>query len=177
MREIIYYVATSIDGYICGPDEDVSGFLQEGDAIDRYLQDLQKFDTVIMGKRTYEFGYKYGVEPGQPAYAHMEHYIFSRSLFFNSQSEKVHICEPDIEIVKEIKLQKGTAIYLCGGGLFAGWLLDQGMVDIVKIKLNPLILGDGVSLFGESKRQYKLKFIKGESFQYGLQMLTYRIEY
>jgi dihydrofolate reductase len=177
MRKIVYYVATSVDGFICGPDEDVSGFLQEGNAIDKYLNDLKEFDTVIMGRKTYEDGYKYGLEPGQPAYSHMEHYIFSRSLVFQNKSDRVHVCEPDIGIIEDLKKGEGTDIYLCGGGLFAGWLLDYGMVDILKIKLNPLILGDGVPLFGDSRTQYKLNFIKRESFQYGLQMLTYRIVY
>jgi len=51
------------------------------------------------------------------------------------------------------------------------------LIDILKIKLNPLLLGGGIPLFGGSTRLYKLKYIKGEQFQGGLQILTYRIEY
>jgi dihydrofolate reductase len=86
MRRIIYYVAASIDGFISGPDEDISGFenVQESDGIQMYLQDLQKFDSVIMGRKTYEFGYKFGLKPGDLAYPHMNHYIFSGSLKLDS---------------------------------------------------------------------------------------------
>lgn len=68
MRKIVYYVAGSLDGYISGPNADISGFVGTGSGGDKYLADLSNFDTVIMGRHTYEFGYKFGVQPGQPAY-------------------------------------------------------------------------------------------------------------
>ncbi len=177
MRKVVYYVATSMDGYISGPDGDISGFVQESDAVERYLKDLKNFDTVIMGRKTYEFGYRFGLEPGQPAYPHMEHYIFSSSLCFKTQSRQVHVCKPDIKIIKDLKKQEGTDIYLCGGGQFAGWLLRQKMVDILKVKLNPFIQGNGVSLFGNVSRMCNLTFIRGSQFTYGVQILEYQIEY
>lgn len=64
MRKITYYVAISLDGFIAGPDGDISGFVQQGEGVNQYLQDLQAFDTVIMGRKTYEFGYAYGLQPG-----------------------------------------------------------------------------------------------------------------
>ncbi|MDN5204667.1 dihydrofolate reductase family protein [Fulvivirgaceae bacterium BMA10] len=177
MRKIIYYVATSIDGFISGPDEDISGFVQVGKGVDKYLSDLKKFDTVIMGRKTYEFGYKFGLQPGQPAYAHMEHFIFSSSLTLDNPSEQVHICPLDIQKIQELKKDEGSDIYLCGGGEFAGWLLENQMIEILKIKLNPLILGAGVKLFGSSKKQYRLILTDQENFDEGPQILTYDIVY
>lgn len=177
MRKIIYYVATSVDGYIAGPNEDISGFLPEGNGVEKYLNDLKGFDTVIMGRKTYEFGYKYGLKPGQPAYAHMQHYIFSNSLSFENASEKVQICPPDLDIIRDLKKQKGTPIYLCGGGVFAGWLLENQLIDVLKIKLNPFVQGDGVRLFGDSRKMYRLSLLEREVYDHGLQMITYDIQY
>ena len=61
MKKIVYYVASSLDGYISGIDDDVSGFVYEGEMVEKYLEDLKSFQTVIMGRNTYEFGYKFGV--------------------------------------------------------------------------------------------------------------------
>lgn len=177
MRPIIYYVATSLDGYISGPDEDVSGFVPTGDGVDQYLQDLQDFEETIMGRKTYEFGYKYGLEPGQPAYAHMQHYIFSNSLKLDNLHPQVQICPIDLSMIKKLKAKAGKPIYLCGGGQFAGWLLEHELIDVLKIKLNPLILGDGIRLFGDSKKQYQLTLVDKQSFEEGLQILTYKIIY
>lgn len=71
MNKIIYYVATSLDGFIAGMNDDISDFVFDGDGVKKYQSDLQEFDTVIMGRKTYEFGYNYGLEPGQPAYPNM----------------------------------------------------------------------------------------------------------
>lgn len=177
MRKIIYYVATSLDGYIAGPNDDISGFVQQGAGVDQYRKDLLEFDTVIMGRKTYEFGYQYGLPPGQPAYPHMQHYIFSKTLSFENQSEQVHVCPLDLAKVQELKAADGTDIYLCGGGEFAGWLLEHELIDVLKIKLNPFVQGDGVRLFGTSKKSYQLSLKENQLFESGLQIMTYEVKY
>jgi dihydrofolate reductase len=179
MRKIVYYVASSLDGYISGPDGDISGFepVMESEGIKKYKQDLEDFDTIIMGRKTFEFGYRYGLKPGQPAYPLMEHYVFSNNLIFEDPSPKVHVKPVDLEEVISIRQQAGSDIYLCGGGQFAGWLLDNQQIDILKIKLNPLILGKGVRLFGNSTQSLMLELIESETYDKGLQIITYTIKY
>ena len=113
--------------------------------------------------------------PGQPAYPHMRHYIFSNTLKFENPHEKIIVKKPDLNFIKQLKKEKGTDIYLCGGGIFAGWLFDNGLIDVLKIKLNPLVLGSGVRLFGESEKEYKLELVKTELFENGLQFMEYSI--
>lgn len=177
MRRIIYYVAASLDGFIAGPNDEIDRFIGGGDAIEHYMNDLQTFDTVIMGRRTYEFGYDYGLQPGAPAYPHMRHYIFSNTLTFENRHERVHVVQRDLEVVRKLKQEEGTDIYLCGGGQFAGWLLDHQLIDILKIKLNPILLGEGIPLFGESTAALDLDLIERLDFEGGLMILTYRIDY
>ncbi len=176
MKKIIYYVASSLDGFIAGKNDDISQFILQGKGVEKYQQDLSTFETVIMGRRTYEFGYQYGLQPGQPAYPHMEHYIFSDSMNIKDLANTVHIEKKSIQRVLEIKESSTTDIYLCGGGDFAGWLLDNGLIDQLKLKLNPIILGEGIRLFGNSKSTQKWKLVDTESFDDGLQILTYEKE-
>ncbi len=176
MIKIIYYVACSLDGYIAGENDDISDFAASGKGVDKYLADLQNFKTVIMGRRTYEFGYKYGLEPGKPAYPHMEHFIFSDTLNIENLAETVHVEKKSIDRIKEIKESAQSDIYLCRGGELAGWLLDNGLVDQLKLKLNPIILGNGIRLFGNSKTKAKWNLRATESFDDGLKILTYDIE-
>ena len=173
MRKIVYYVASSLDGYIAGKDDDISQFIMQGKGVEKYQSDLTTFGTVIMGRRTYEFGYQYGLPPGQPAYPQMEHYIFSDTIKIDNLADTVHIVEKSIDKVEEIKAKADTDIYLCGGGIFAGWLLDHGLIDQLKLKLNPVVLAEGVSLFGNSKTMEQWKLAEQETFEDGLQILTY----
>ena len=176
MRKIIYYVAMSLDGFISGVNGDISGFVGDGNGVAKYLADLADYDTVIMGKNTYEFGYRFGLKPGKPAYPHMTHYIFSNSLTFDNPDPKVLVRPIRIEEIDKIKKQNGTDIYLCGGGQFAGWLLDNHQIDILKIKLNPLLLGKGVRIFGDSRSDFKLELIETDRYDNGLQIMTYKLK-
>ena len=97
---------TSLDGYIAGPNEDISGFVAGGSGVQQYQKDLKGFDTVIMGRKTYEFGYKFGLKPGQPAYPHMHHYIFSSTLILENCDHRVTVCKPEIQIIKKLNSQK-----------------------------------------------------------------------
>lgn len=177
MRKLIYYVATSIDGFIAGPDDDISGFSHKSSGVQKYLDDLQHFDTVLMGRKTYEFGYLFGLKPGDLAYSHMTHYIFSKTLKFESQDKNLHVCNLDIDLIKSLKNKSGSDIYVCGGGQFSGWLLKHELLDVLKIKLNPFILNHGIKLFEGTKKQYQLELLQNEKFDHGLQINTYKINY
>ena len=173
MQKIIYYVASSLDGYIAGENDDISQFILQGEGVEKYQSDLANFDTVIMGRKTYEFGYQYGLEAGQPAYPNMMHHIFSDSMEIDNLSESVKIEKLNIDRINEIRQNSKTDIYLCGGGQFAGWLLENGLIDQLKLKLNPVILGSGTKLFGTSKANENWELVDCESFSDGLQILTY----
>ncbi len=175
MPKIVYYVAISLDGYISGPDEDISLYVGEGSGLSRYLSDLKTFETVIMGRNTYEFGYDYGLKPGQPAYPHMQHHIFSDTLVFKDPHPQVHVEKRDLERVKQIRDNSPTDVYLCGGGEFAGWLLDNQLIDVLKVKVSPVIYGDGIALFGRSKTSATFNLVDTSLYDKGLQISTYEI--
>ncbi len=122
---------------------------------------------------------QYGMEPGQPSpvYGSMEHYIFSDTLRFENPDPKVHVVPVQLEEIENIRAQSGTGIYLCGGGQLAGWLLDNKKIDVLKIKLSPLILGQGVRIFGDSKQEFKTELLDTQLYDGGLQIMTYKIMY
>lgn len=173
MKKIIYYIASSLDGFIAGKNDNISQFILQGEGVEKYQSDLANYGTVIMGRKTYEFGFRYGLEPGQPAYPNMEHYIFSNSLKIDSLSESVKIEKLSVDRVNEIRQNAKTDIYLCGGGQFAGWLLENRLIDQLKLKLNPIVLGSGTKLFGTSTANENWELTDKESFSDGLQILTY----
>jgi dihydrofolate reductase len=177
MRKIVYYVACSLDGYIMGLDEDMGKFVTEGTGILQYLSDLETFDTVIMGRKTYEFGYKFGLVQGQKPYPQMRHYIFSNRLTLKNQSEGLHVCKLELETIVALKKEEGSDIYLCGGGELAGWLLENQQIEMLKLKLNPVIIGEGTRLFGNSKKAYKTDLINSEAFENGLQIMEFELRY
>ena len=175
MKRIVYYVACSLDGYVSGPKGDSSMFVKKGSVANRYSEDLNGFDTVMMCRQTYEFGYGYGLRPGQPACEGKDHCIFSNTLNFDDPHPDVRVIAPTVDNVMCLKENGGDNNYLCGGGPFAGWLLENSLIDIVKVRLNPVIIGSGTTLFGGSPMNARMELVEAVPCDGGVQILEYRI--
>lgn len=165
MRELVYYVAVSLDGYIAGPEGQFDALLSEGDhmaAINERFGDTVPtdvadargvsrdggmFDTVLMGWNTYAVGLPFGVTS---PYRHLRQIVFSRS--HEAEGENLEVTDADpVETVRALKAREGGAIWLCGGGELAAALADE--IDRLVLKRNPLLFGDGIPLFG--RRDYR----------------------
>jgi dihydrofolate reductase len=164
MRELTYYVAVSLDGYIAGPGGEFDAFLAEGDHMepiwDRYRgtapTDLAEavgfsvddgpFDTVLMGWNTYAVGLPDHHLPNP--YRHLRQVVFTRTHEAPEGSEGVEFTDADpVETVRSLKQENGKGIWLCGGGALAAVLVDE--IDRLALKVNPVLLGAGIPLFGE----------------------------
>ncbi|GED08081.1 dihydrofolate reductase family protein [Cellulosimicrobium cellulans] len=164
MRELTYYVAVSLDGYIAGPAGEFDTFLAQGDHMEpiwaRYRgtapTDLAEavgfsvadgpFDTVLMGWNTYAVGLPDHHLPNP--YRHLRQIVFTRSHEAPSGSGDVEFTDADpAETVRSLKQEDGKGIWLCGGGTLAAVLADE--IDRLALKVNPVMLGAGVPLFAE----------------------------
>jgi len=158
MRELVYYVAVSLDGFIAGPNGEFDAFLVEGDHMDaindRFAdtiptdaatalgirQDRTEFDTVLMGWNTYAIG-------GTPSpYRHLRQIVFSRTRTAEAENLEVTAEDPRA-VVQRLKNEDGAAIWLCGGGELAATLADE--IDRLVLKRQPLLFGAGIPLFGD----------------------------
>ena len=147
MHPVIYDVAVSIDGYISGPSDDISAFPHVGPMVEAYMARLTTYSACLMGRRTYEFGYQFGLKPGQNPYPHMTSYVISSSLNL-PESAEVEVIRTDLlATVDRIKAKATGPVYLCGGGVLAGALARAGRIDILRLKRQPIILGSGTPLF------------------------------
>ncbi|MBI1493630.1 dihydrofolate reductase family protein [Halocynthiibacter styelae] len=149
MQPIIYDVAVSLDGFISGPGGDVSKFVHDGPVAEDYAARLCGYSVALMGRKTYEFGYDFGLIPGQNPYPGMESYVFSQSLQVPDACQ-ISVVSDDWDLkIRELKASSPGPVYLCGGGAFAGRLLKAGLIDQLILKRAPCVYGGGVSLFGE----------------------------
>jgi dihydrofolate reductase len=161
MRKLVYYVASTLDGFIAGPDGSVDfiPFSPDSDLArliqteypetlpTGYRQALgfddaanRHFDTVVMGRGTYEPALKEGITS---PYRHLRQYVFSRSIASTDSTVSVVADDPE-RFVRGLKGEDGLDIWLCGGGDLAGVLWPE--VDEMIVKLNPVTCGQGIPL-------------------------------
>lgn len=159
MREVTYYVATSLDGRIAAPDGDFSAFPVEGDHMQALMHeytdtlpshvqaalgleaDRFRFDTVLMGWETYAVALKEGIDS---PYAHLRQVIASRQK--RTVPDDIEVTADPVQRLRELRQEEGSGIWIAGGGDLAGSLL--GEIDRLVLKIYPLVLGAGVPLFG-----------------------------
>lgn len=173
MRKLKYYVASSLNGFIAREDDSFDYFVAEGEHVPDYLESLNSFDVVLMGRKTYELGLRVGVTDPYP---NLKSYVFSRTIK-ESPNEKIKIVsENAVELIKELKNETGKDIYLCGGGELAAILFRENLIDEVILKTHPVLVGSGIRLFSETIRQVDLEFISSKTFRTGVVVLHYRVK-
>lgn len=189
MRALVYYIATTIDGFIADADGDFSQFPVDpatlADLFARYPETCpahvraalgvtappRRFDTVLMGRRTHEPAVHAGLVDG--AYPHLRQIVVTHREV--PASAHIETISGDVAArVAELKAEPGADIWLCGGGDLAGQLADQ--IDEVQLKINPLALGRGVPLFGGAgiPRALDLEAVGVEPLPGGVILATYR---
>ncbi|WP_405165995.1 dihydrofolate reductase family protein [Nocardia sp. NBC_01499] len=189
MRKLTYYVASTIDGYIATEDGSVDFFPVGGDhgpAITaQYPETLptkvresigidkrnRYFDTVLMGRKTHDFGVRTGTSS---PYAHLKQYVVSTTLPENPDPDVELIAADPLAKVRELKRANGLGIWLCGGGELAQELLPE--IDQIFLKLYPVLLGRGKSLFGAGPRlpdAAKFRVITSRVFEDGVAFMKY----
>ncbi|GAB6902168.1 dihydrofolate reductase family protein [Kineosporia succinea] len=159
MREVTYYVATSLDGRIAAPDGAWDAFPMEGDhmqalmheytdTIPTHIQQMlgltatnTLFDTVLMGWNTYTPALKEGIDS---PYQHLRQVIASRRP--RVVPDGLEVTAEPVRRLRELKDDDGGGIWVAGGGTLAGAVLDE--IDRLVLKINPVVLGDGIPLFG-----------------------------
>jgi dihydrofolate reductase len=173
MRKLKYHVATTLDGFIAHTDHTVNGFVAEGEHVTEYFASLKNdYDIVLMGRRTYEFGFQFGVTNPYPW---LRQYVISRSMA-ESPDANVELVSENISLfVRELKEEEGKDIYLCGGGNLAARLLEEGLIDEIVVKLNPVVFGAGVPLFSEAAKQAALELNSSKIYENGVMLLTYKV--
>ncbi|MFB6817816.1 dihydrofolate reductase family protein [Streptomyces sp. NPDC056347] len=167
MRKLVYCIASTLDGFIAGPDgADPTGPDGFWPIPEDYLQRLVEvypetlpaparaalsvtdggthFDTVLEGRRSFEIGLRAGLND---AYPHLRHLVFSRTLSEVPDSAVEVVADDPVATVRELKQQDGKDIWLLGGAELAGSLYSE--IDELTVKLSPTTIGAGIPLFSD----------------------------
>ncbi|MEV4510496.1 dihydrofolate reductase family protein [Dactylosporangium sp. NPDC049525] len=188
-RNLVYLVAVTLDGFIAGPDGQVDFFGFEGDSaaaivagwpetLPTHLRDPlglegvanRRFDTVVMGRGTYEPALAAGITS---PYRHMEQFVFSRTLADLDPTVRFVGGDSDpAAFVRDLKQRGGLDIWLCGGGRLAAQLV--GEIDELILKVNPMAIGSGVPLFAGPLRPTPFRLTDTRTFDTGVSIMTYR---
>ena len=170
MRPVRYSVAMSLDGYIADPTGGYDWIVMDPDIDFGAL--FKNFDTLLMGRKTYEMAREQG---GGPAMRGMKSYVFSRTLR-QEECPRVTVSADPKETVTALKQRQGKDIWLFGGGGLFQSLLALELVDAVQVAIIPVLLGGGVPVLPSPATRAKLRLTSHRIYEKtGTMMLDYAV--
>lgn len=159
-RKLVYYVAVTIDGFIARPDGSFDCFLFEGehfpDLIEQFPEtfpvhwrartgiggEARRFDTVLMGRHTYELGLREGITN---PYSPLRQFVVSRTMTASPDPAVELDRGSPLDLVRRLKAEDGKDVWLCGGSKLAAAVFPE--IDEMILKVNPVVIGTGIPLF------------------------------
>jgi dihydrofolate reductase len=173
-RKVILYIATSLDGYIAKPDDDLSflSIVQQDGEDYGYEDFINTVDTVILGRRTYDW-----VMAQVPVFPHADKNSFVITRTARQAIGNTHFYTGNLkELVLKLKTENGKNIFCDGGAEIANALLKDDLIDEFIISIVPILVGNGIKLFKYGIPELKLALISSKQFEKGLIQLHYKRE-
>ena len=177
--KVSVYIATSLDGFIARADGNLD-WLDEANAMVPEGEDcgfgafMSSVDTLLMGRKTYEKVLSIGIWP----YGDTPVVVLSRSQISfpdHLPSTVSHSSEQPTELLNRLAGEGVQHVYVDGGKTIHGYLLE-GLIDEITITVIPVILGEGIPLFGLVKNDIHLTHIRTTVFDFGFVQSTYAVE-
>lgn len=170
-RKVKLFIAMSLDGFIAKPDGDISFLSQvelEGEDYG-YSAFIESVDTIIMGRKTYDKICSIGIEW---PYGDRKVIVLTRNP--QPATDQITYYWGNLpELISELKHHEGKHIYCDGGAETIHQLLQNDLIEEMIISIIPVLLGDGIRLFGTDFQEQKLQLVNSGSFEKGLVQLHY----
>jgi len=185
MRKVTLGLANSLDNYIARQDGGFDWLHWSNEVAEISATFMKTVDALLIGRKTFDGMLAYG----QTSYPGAKNYVFSRSKKKREALKKRLRAKkkPDrnVEIVTEDaatfvlelkKKGKGKGIVVFGGGELAKSLFEADLIDEVVLNIHPVLLGSGIPLFHEMKKQIDLELLDCKILKGGYLAVTYRVK-
>jgi len=174
MRKLSLFIATSLDGYIAKPNDDLS-FLKlvekEGEDYG-YAKFISSIDTFIIGRKTYDYVLK---EIGSSHYDNGEREVYVLTRTERPSVGKTRFYTGNLtKLVHKLKNENGKNIYCDGGAEIINEFLKNDLIDELIISVIPILVGNGTRLFQDGRPEQTLEFVSAKTFDTGLMQLHYK---
>jgi len=185
MRKVTLGLANSLDNYIARKDGGFDWLHWSKEVAEISAKFMKTVDVILIGRKTYEVMLAFG----QTSYPGAKNYVFSRSkkqrdalkksLSAKKKADKnVEVVTEDaVKFVRQLKRKKGKGIVVFGGGELAKSLFEAGLIDEVVLNIHPVLLGSGIPLFHEMKRQIDLDLLDCRVLKGRYLAVTYRVKH
>jgi dihydrofolate reductase len=185
MRKITVLSMITLDGVMQAPggrDEDMSNDFQYGGwtaafADQAYGETMQKElqpSDYLLGRKTFDIWEKYWPNHGDfwPAINSGTKYVLSASRNHSDWQNSEFV--KTVDDIEKIKLSEGADIQVWGSGELVKLLFENDLVDEIRLKIYPILLGKGKKLFGDGAIPAAFELTESTVTSKGVVIAAYR---
>jgi len=167
------FVGTSVDGFIARPNGDLDFLFASGGEPHGYEEFMADIDTLLIGRKTYETVLSY---PEWPYGKRRVVVLSSKPLDFSLVQGGVveQMAGSPEEIAAKLAATGARNIYIDGGVTIQGFL-RAGLIQRIIVTRVPVLIGQGVPLFGSLQRDVQLRHVETRSYASGLVQTEYLV--
>jgi dihydrofolate reductase len=181
-REVVSNLILTLDG-VTGFDAVREAIIELSDqeVEEHFSRNIAEEDAMLLGRKTYEewlgFWPTSGIEPFASHINRVPKYVASRTLKSVSwpTAGKAHILAGDLrESVRALKNQPGKKIGVHGSPSLVAWLIQNHLLDSLRLAVFPVVAGSGARLFGEGFAPERMQLVDSLVSKSGVAVLTYK---
>jgi dihydrofolate reductase len=173
MRNVIYSMGVSLDGFIAGPDGEIDWSAPDEELHRFHNQQTRDLGAHLCGRRLYEVMTYWETADENPSAP--EHELeFARiwekmpKIVFSKTLEKVEgnarlVRDSVAEEVAKLKKQPGKDLAVGGAGL-ASTFIKLGLIDEYRLFVSPVVLGGGTPYFPALEERINLELVETQTF-------------
>ena len=173
MRQVILYIAVSLDGYIAPSDGDVSWLDPYNPEDYGFTEFYRRIGVVIMGAATYEQNLTFGEWP----YGATKTYVITGRELEVAPGGNIRFYSGDLaRLVSQLTAADDRDIWLLGGGKLITSFLNAGLIDKFMLFMIPILLAEGIPLFSGIAGETAVRAETCERYPDGVVRLDYSIK-
>jgi len=185
MRKLFVFMMTSLDGFFEGKNHDLTWHMVDKEFNEFSKEQIGGIDTMLFGRITYELMKNYWPTPeglkDDPVIANLMNktpkLVASRTLK-SVDWENTTLIKGDLKTeIEKLKAQPGKDIVVFGSSNLCVSLLEMGLLDEVRVIVNPVVLGNGKSLFTGLNKKISFNITGSKTFKNGNVLLYYKPKY
>ena len=167
------FVGTSVDGYIARPNGDLDFLPAGGGEPHGYDEFMASVDALVIGRKTFETVLAFAVWPyGDKRVVVLSSRPVDLSAVRGGVVEQM--AGPPAEIVSKLAASGAHHLYVDGGVTIQGFL-RAGLVHRLIITRVPVLIGEGIPLFGALPSDIRLHHVETAHYPSGLVKTEYRV--
>jgi dihydrofolate reductase len=182
MRKLLSFMVVTLDGYYEGPEGEFDWPNVDDEFNEFAISQMNDIGMLVFGRATYEGMASYWPTPAaledDPAITDrmnsIPKVVFSSTLDSADWENSTLVTGNAAEAIAELKQQPGKDLAMFGSPTLTASLIEQGLVDELRVMVHPILLGGGKSLFSTLHRRMPVELERTTVFKSGNVLLHYR---